>query len=134
MKVINKLTIIGMILFFCITFGFSNQVLAVSLQNMEKDADSFIDAGKKAAEDAGHMNDVITSVTDNFTGLGQILTVVGAGVLVAVISFMGIKYLISPPDKQAELKNRLIYVAVAGVVIFGAYGIWSAILDVVSKF
>ena len=40
----------------------------------------------------------------------------------------------SPPDKQAALKQQLIGVVVAGIVIFGAYGIWSAILSVVSKF
>lgn len=66
--------------------------------------------------------------------IGQILTLVGAGTLVAVTSYMGIKYLVSPPDKQAALKQQLIGLVVAGIVIFGAYGIWKAVVNVASQF
>ena len=104
---------------------------ATTLTDMESQASEFI---KKGEKNAGDMSEVTKSITKNFTGLGQILTMVGAGVMVAVISYMGIKYLVSPPDKQAALKQQLIGVVVAGIVIFGAYGIWSAILGVVSHF
>lgn len=128
-----KKKIIG-IVFLAIVFLFfvnANISFAVSLESMEKDAKDFIQKGE---DNSGDLSAVVGTVTDNFQGLGQILTIVGAGVLVAVVSYMGIKYMISPPDKQADLKNRLIYVVVAGIVIFGAYGIWRAILSVVSHF
>ena len=104
---------------------------ATLLGNMENQADTFINTGKN---EAGELDDVVTSVTTSFTGLGQILTMIGAGVMVAVTSYMGIMYIISPPDKQAALKQQLIGLVVSGIVIFGAYGIWKAILTVVSKF
>ena len=99
------------------------------LTDMQDQADGFIDEGGKQSKKFD-----TAAITDNFKGLGQILTMVGAGVMVAVTSIMGIKYLVSPPDKQAALKQQLIGLVVAGVVIFGAYGIWSAVVKVASKF
>lgn len=114
-----------------LSFWNSNSVYAIDLKSLDKESTDFLDIGK---ENAGDLGPVQAAVTKNFMGLGQILTMVGAGVMVAVISYMGIKYLVSPPDKQAALKQQLIGVVVAGIVIFGAYGIWSAILRVVSHF
>ena len=127
----KKIIGIAFLAIVCLFFVNANVSFAVSLQGMEKDAKDFI---QKGGDNSGDLTPVLDAVTANFQGLGQILTVVGAGVLVAVVSYMGIKYMISPPDKQADLKNRLIYVVVAGIVIFGAYGIWRAILSVVSHF
>ena len=59
---------------------------------------------------------------------------IGAGVYVGVVAFMGIRYMTSSPDKQATLKQQLIGVVVSGIVIFGAYGIWKAVIGVVSNF
>lgn len=99
------------------------------LDRMQSQASGFLEEGKK-----GEGSVDTSSITKDFVGLGQILTMIGAGVMVAVVSYMGIKYIMSPPDKQAALKQQLIGVVVAGIVIFGAYGIWSAILSVVSNF
>ena len=103
----------------------------ISINGLESDANKFITTGKKGA---GTLSGVTNSITKNFSGIGSILTMVGAGVMVAVVTYMGIKYIISPPDKQAALKQQLIGVVAAGIVIFGAYGIWSAILRLVSNF
>ena len=127
----KKIIGIAFLAMMCVFLINTNVSFAVNLESMEKDAKDFIQKGK---DNSGDLTPVVGTVTDNFQGLGQILTIVGAGVLVAVVSYMGIKYMISPPDKQADLKNRLIYVVVAGIVIFGAYGIWRAILSVVSHF
>ena len=70
---------------------------------------------------AGDQNIDVSKVTERFSGLGQALTMVGTGVMVAVIAYMGIKYMTSGPEAQAKLKTQLIGVVVAGVVIFGAY-------------
>ena len=53
------------------------------------------------------------------------MSYLGAGIMVAVTSYLGVQYLMSPPDKQAALKEKLIGVVVAGIIIFGAYQIWS---------
>lgn len=104
---------------------------ATTLEEMEKQAGDFITKGQAQAEkakiDAGE-------IAENFVGIGQILTLVGAGVLVAVTTYMGIKYLTSGPEAQAKLKVQLIGIVVSGVVIFGAYGIWKLVVDIASKF
>ena len=102
--------------------------------NIENSADNFIQAGGNAANNQVNLSGVTDSIAENFMGLGQLLTMVGAGVMVAVVSYMGINYIMSPPDKQAALKQQLIGVVVAGIVIFGAYGIWKAVVGIVSNF
>ena len=100
----KKIIGIAFLAMMCVFLINTNVSFAVSLESMEKDAKDFIQKGK---DNSGDLTPVVGTVTDNFQGLGQILTIVGAGVLVAVVSYMGIKYMISPPDKQADLKNRL---------------------------
>ena len=131
MKFAKKIMIIGFMAILFLSFWNLNSVYAIDLKSLDEESTGFLNIGK---ENAGDLGPIQAAVTKNFMGLGQILTMVGAGVMVAVISYMGIKYLVSPPDKQAALKQQLIGVVVAGIVIFGAYGIWSAILRVVSHF
>lgn len=100
------------------------------LDKMEKDASGFIAAGQKAAEDA----DISAGeIAGQFQGLGQILTMIGAGVMVAVTTYMGIKYLTAGPEAQAKLKVQLIGVVVSGMVIFGAFYIWQLVINVASS-
>ena len=136
MKKVKKFLAILLFVNIVILLGYMNKFEARAdfISDMENQSSKFISAGASGASDSGSTAQVIKSVTGNFTGLGQLLTMIGAGVMVIVVSYMGIKYLISPPDKQAALKQQLIGVLVAGIVIFGAYGIWSAVIGVVSKF
>lgn len=104
---------------------------ATTLEEMEKQAGDFITKGQTQAEKAGID---AGEIAENFVGIGQILTLVGAGVLVAVTTYMGIKYLTSGPEAQAKLKVQLIGIVVSGIVIFGAYGIWKLVVNIASKF
>lgn len=117
---------------FIIIISFNQfEVKATSLKDMEDSASSFIKNGSDQFSNKPISTD---KITDQFVGLGQALTMIGAGIMVAVTSYMGIKYMISPPDKQAALKQQLIGLVVAGIIIFGAYGIWKAVIKVVSHF
>ena len=69
-------------------------------------------------------------ITTEFAGLARILTTIGAGVLIIVITYMGIKYFISSPEEQAKLKGQLIGVVVSAVVIFGAVSIWELAINI----
>lgn len=106
-------------------------VKAVTLDEMENQAKNFISKGAQQAQDSGIEPGAIAS---EFVDIGKILTMVGAGVLVAVTTYMGIKYLTSGPEAQAKLKVQLIGVVVSGMVIFGAYTIWSLVVDIASQF
>lgn len=99
------------------------------LKKMEGQATDFINAGKTSSKDINY-----DGISNEFKGLGQILTMIGAGVMVAITTYMGIKYLTAGPEAQAKLKVQLIGVVVSGVVIFGAYSIWSMVIRVASQF
>lgn len=103
----------------------------LTLSEMEGQAKNFINKGQEQANKA-HIKP--GEIAKNFVGIGQILTMVGAGVLVAVTTYMGIKYLTSGPEAQAKLKIQLIGIVVSGMVIFGAYTIWGIVVDIASKF
>ena len=120
-----KISLIMMILF--VVISAFNTVNADLLGDMEGDAQAFITNGHTQA---GNIN--YTNIANEFSGLGQILTMVGAGVMVAVTTYMGIKYLTAGPEAQAKLKTQLIGVVVSGVVIFGAYGIWKLVIEIAS--
>lgn len=98
------------------------------LSQMEKDTSSFLEKGQEGLDgiNPGEM-------AKNFKGLGQILTMVGVGVLVAVTTYMGIKYLTAGPEAQAKLKVQLVGIVVSGCVIFGAYWIWKIVVTMASN-
>ena len=123
-----KISLIIMILFVVIS-AFNTVNAASLLQTMETQAGQFIENGQKQAGKIKYDN-----IANEFAGLGQILTMVGAGVMVAVTTYMGIKYLTAGPEAQAKLKTQLIGVVVSGVVIFGAYGIWKLVIEIASTF
>lgn len=56
----------------------------------------------------------------------------GAGVWIAVISgiILGIRFMISDPDKKAEIKKSLVVYTVGVVVVLGALSIWRIVIDV----
>ena len=106
-------------------------VSAVSYDDMMKQASGFISHGEEQAKKSSIST---TDITSEFVDLGKILTTIGAGVMVAVTTYMGIKYITSGPEAQAKLKQQLIGVVVSGVVIFGAYGIWKIVGQIAQSF
>ena len=79
-------------------------------------------------------NELIDGIFDDLVGMGSILTTIGAGVMVAVTLYMGIRFITATPEAQAKLKQQLIGLVVAGFVIFGAYFIWKIVINIVEKF
>ena len=65
--------------------------------------------------------------------LANILTAVGTIVIIIVIIVLGIKYSMATPEEAAKLKQQLIGVVVAGVVIFGAVMIWRIMYDIMDN-
>ena len=131
----NKL-IIRILLLTCVVFAIFSSCHLVNasegdslIANIENNIKSFENAAKEY--DNGINTDEITKP---FIALGQVLTMIGAGVLVAVTTYMGIRYLTEGPEAQAKLKTQLFGLIVSGLVIFGAYFIWKLVIYVVSAF
>lgn len=131
MKKINRLLCFVIIAITIMNFIsiFTYNVQALTYQEMMTQSQTFINEGKGKASSVD-----INKITAEFVPLGQILTMIGAGVMVAVTTYMGIKYLTAGPEAQGKLKQQLIGVIVSGVVIFGAYGIWSTVLKIAENF
>lgn len=64
---------------------------------------------------------------DVFVPVGQVLIIAANAVIVIVVAVMGIKWITAKPDQQAKLKEQLIGLVVAIVVIYGGVGIWATI-------
>ena len=125
-KMIRKLVIAAIICYVIMTAFYS--VKAVTLGEMQNKANAFITKGSQ------NQNINYGNVTKQFSDLGQILTMIGAGVMVGVTTYMGIKYLTAGPEAQAKLKIQLVGLVVSGMVIFGAYFIWKIVLQIASTF
>ncbi len=102
----------------------SNISLAVDFKKAQK----FIDEGQS---NAGISN--LGTIGKEFSEIGNILRFIGAGIIVAATAYMGILYMISPPERQAKLKQQLIGLVVAAVVIFGGYYVWQIITTALDK-
>lgn len=120
------ISVLIMCVLFIGIFSVINTAEAVTLSDMAGQIDKFKQAGSQATVDT-------STIETEFASLGKILTTIGAGVLIIVITYMGIKYFISSPEEQAKLKGQLIGVVVSGVVIFGAYSIWKMAVSIFSN-
>ena len=99
------------------------------LSTMQSQTSAFISKGQANASGISWQ-----AVTQEFVGLGQILTMIGVGVMVAVVAYMGIKYLTAGPEAQAKLKVQLIGLLVSAMVIFGSYYIWKFVVGIAETF
>ena len=127
MKKSKKILAIFLITLIVLSFG----APIVRAADFMGQATEFINKGKSEASGASA---AVTTMTDQVAPVVNLLINVGAGIMVAVVTYMGIKYFTSSPDQQAKLKQQLIGVCVAGIVIFGGVGIWKIALNLASTF
>lgn len=100
-----------------------------SFDEMKTSINSFNEHGKKGNSgiSSDDMGNVIVPIVN-------ILTAIGVMVLVGVTIIMGIKYMFASPEEAAKLKQQLIGLVVAGVVILGATAIWKIVYSVINSF
>lgn len=122
-KRIISILLMAIIMFAILSVNVSVQ--AVTLGEMSTKISSFKSKGTVDTEsiDTG-------AITTEFASLAKILVTIGAGVLVIIITYMGIKYFISSPEEQAKLKGQLIGIVASAVVIFGAFSIWELAINI----
>ncbi len=116
MKKNVKIGIIIICLLFTILSVNSN-ASGLTWDSIKDGADAFTSAGS---------NPMISDdkIIDAVLPIGQMLTAIGVAVLFGGIVILGIKYMMADPQQKGKLKQQLIGLVVAGVVIFGAYSIW----------
>ena len=78
-------------------------------------------------------NTEVDDFVNQFVGIGQLLVIAGVIVILITIGITGIRWITASPDKQAKLKEQLIGLVIATVVIFGAVGIWNLVRGIMMK-
>ena len=127
------LTKIILILIIILTIIPTNNVFAdqstFSIDGFMGEADKFIEGGKKEGEDLIG-KDGIKSISDV---MYNTLLAIGLVVAVAVGIFLGIKIMASSIEEQAKYKQMLTPYFIGCVVVFGAFGIWKVVVNILQK-
>lgn len=66
---------------------------------------------------------------NEFLPTAQILVVIASVVLVVCYMYMGIKYMFADPNGKADVKQKLIGLVIATVVIYGGAGIITVLIN-----
>ena len=92
------------------------------ISEIEGQANQFIEQGKSGN----------TANLDSFgnaaVGVGQVLTTIGLAVVMVGYLVLGIKYMMASPEEAGKIKGQLVGLTVSALVIFGAWGIWNAVV------
>ena len=118
------------------TFTFNSSVYAqtsldgstVTVDDIMSGEDSFVNEGESNV-----------SIDENLLGetagfLYNMLLAFGIITAVIVGSILGIKYMIGSVEEKAEYKQTLLAYLISCVVVFGAFGIWKLVINILSSF
>ena len=73
------------------------------------------------------------SLQDFSSTIYNIALQIGIGVAVVVGLALGIQFMLAGVDGKADVKKVLIVYVVGCVVIFGAFGIWKLVIDILQQ-
>lgn len=104
-----------------------------NIDSMFGQAQNFISMGEQGGSQGKETPLSSEEISSVLRPIGEILVAIGAVVLVVVTIMMGIKYMTGNPDDKGKLKQQLVGLIVAIVVIFGAWGIWAFVYNLMSN-
>ena len=122
---IKKFFLVVFIIIMVMNIGIDNTVKAESISGVFGSGDDFVNLGKEDSK-----------LDDNFTNASNFIYTIlySISIVIAVIAgiILGIKYMTSSVEGKAEVKQSLIVYFVALAIIFGAYGIWKTIIEILN--
>lgn len=99
----------------------TREITMPTWDDMKQQADNF------ASQDKNYItNDSLSTI---LMPIARMLVAFGSVVLVIVTIVMGIRYMTANPDDQAKLKQQLIGLVIATIVVLGAQGIWALVYN-----
>lgn len=124
---ILKITLIFLI-FIISTILLKNNVYAssYSISNIFTDAQNFLQAGNSANATIN-----TNALEDTSTFIYRLLFSIGLVVAIIVGMVLGIQFMISSAEGKAKVKEALIAYTISCVVFFGAFGIWTTVINIV---
>lgn len=72
-------------------------------------------------------------IKKNILPIAHILVAIATVVFMIVGMIMGIKYMISGADERAGIKQKLIWLIIAMVLVYGATGIYNLVVDIMQN-
>ena len=99
---------------------------SATLDDMITDADSFISDSKGKTINATDLQEFSSTIYN-------IALQVGIGVAVVVGLALGIKFMLSSVEGKADVKKALVVYVIGCIAIFGAFGIWKLIIEVMKQ-
>lgn len=113
----------------CIIFTLTTYTYASSISDIFTGADDFIQAGDKDQN--------ITIEDSNLQDMSNLLynTLLIIAIVVAVIVglIIGIQFMTGSVEQKAKIKETLIPYIAGCIVIFGAFGIWKLVVEILSQ-
>lgn len=97
-----------------------------TLDDMMTDADSFVANSKSDSIDSKSLQDFSSTIYN-------IALQIGIGVAVVVGLALGIQFMLAGVDGKADVKKALIAYVVGCIAIFGAFGVWKLVIEVMQQ-
>ena len=122
-----KKTIKIIILVSLLLIPVTNFSLASTAGSIISDADKWLNKGSN--------NSPITTQTawDKLSPIASILMAIATGVLVVMYMWLGIKYMMTDPNGKADIKQKLIGLVIATVVVYGGMGLFTIIVNLLNS-
>lgn len=93
--------------------------------------DDIINGGKGFLDSANGIPISEPNLQSTSNTLVSILTTVGVGAAVLVVTILGIKYITGAAAEQAEIKQTLVPLIFGCILVFGAYIIWKIVVSII---
>ncbi len=102
---------------------------ALALSSVFSTAENFIGDGRKNADQTMSTSNLVSGSEDIYNIL------LGAGVMIAVVTgaILGIQFMTAGVDQKVEVKKAILPFVVGCIVIFGAFGIWKLVINLVKN-
>ena len=108
-----------------------------TLSDIFSDGDKFLEAQNNKTNNGILSDKEMQEAQDKINDASGIIynVLFGIGMVVAVVvgSILGIQFMISTVDERAEIKKTLIVYVVGCVILFGAFGIWKIVVNLLKS-
>lgn len=123
MKNVKKVIAISVILMFIFAIANCNSAFAYDFMETINN--------QVNATASGNATDSVKSVAGSIVTIAKVIC---AGVAVAMLTILGIKYMSSAPSEKADIKKHAVPYVVGAVIMFGCTGILSIIEQFAASF
>lgn len=123
MKNVKKVIAISIILMFIFAIANCNSAFAYDFMETINN--------QVNATASGNATDSVKSVAGSIITIARVIC---AGVAVAMLTILGIKYMSSAPSEKADIKKHAVPYVVGAVIMFGCTGILSIIEQFAASF